>query len=298
MKNQPALNILVPLIAVLALITAGAGLFWQDRTSSYLFTSLRGQAVQIYGQGLYSHDSTFFAGSFKGADVITFFVAVPLLLFSFFLYRRSSLTGGILLVSLLSYFLYTAASMAFGAAYNPLFLVYIAYFSAGLFAFVLAFTSLDLPALAAHFQGRRPRRGMAAFLFVAGLVVLVLWLSDALPGQTPQVLGSYTTIITYPLDMGVIAPSAILAGVLVLRRAPLGYLLGAILLILNALTGLVVFSQTVVQLSLGIPFSTPQLIGMVGSWIVMALFAVGLTILYFRDLSDSVFVQAAGALKG
>jgi hypothetical protein len=45
--------------------------------------------------------------------------------------------------------LYNAASLAFGVAYNELYLVYIAYFSSSLFAFILAFTTIDMPLLGA-----------------------------------------------------------------------------------------------------------------------------------------------------
>ena len=53
MKNQPALNWLIPLVAILALVTALAGLFWQDAGSPFTFTSLHSLAVEMYGQGLY-----------------------------------------------------------------------------------------------------------------------------------------------------------------------------------------------------------------------------------------------------
>jgi hypothetical protein len=66
MKKQPALNWLVPIIAVLTLVSAGAGLFWQKGGSSYDFRTLYSESVQIYGQGLYEHDTTFSAGASQG----------------------------------------------------------------------------------------------------------------------------------------------------------------------------------------------------------------------------------------
>jgi hypothetical protein len=44
------------------------------------------------------------------------------------LYRRGSLRGRLLLIGILTYFLYVYASIAFGAAYNALFLVYVGLF--------------------------------------------------------------------------------------------------------------------------------------------------------------------------
>ena len=54
----------------------------------------------------------------------------------------------ILLTGILAYFLYYGASLGLGTAYNRLFLVYIALFSASFYAFILAFTAFDLDSLA------------------------------------------------------------------------------------------------------------------------------------------------------
>jgi hypothetical protein len=51
MKTQKAVVWLSSLIVVLALVAAGIGLFWQDGGHTFLFTTLHGQTVQIYGQG-------------------------------------------------------------------------------------------------------------------------------------------------------------------------------------------------------------------------------------------------------
>jgi hypothetical protein len=47
MKPLKAVTWLSSLIAVLALIATAIGLFWQDRGSTFSFTTLHGQTVQI-----------------------------------------------------------------------------------------------------------------------------------------------------------------------------------------------------------------------------------------------------------
>ena len=164
MKIAKAVVWLSSLIAVLALVAAAIGLFYQDEGSSFSFTTLRGETVQIYGQGLYRYDLPITAVGFRAADAITLVLALPLLVISLVLYRRGSLKGGLLLVGVLAYFLYNYGSMASGAAYNSLFLVYVALFSASLFGLVLSLTSFDVQALPAHFLAGLPRRGIAIFL--------------------------------------------------------------------------------------------------------------------------------------
>ena len=78
MKQQSALIWLVPLIAVLAVITAGSGLFLQGGEGPFTFTTLHGKTVEMYGSGLYRNDSLFSGAAFKGTDVITLFLGVPL----------------------------------------------------------------------------------------------------------------------------------------------------------------------------------------------------------------------------
>lgn len=72
--------------------------------------------------------------------------------------------GGLWLSGVLAYFLYNYGSMAIGAAYNSLFLIYVALFSASLFGLVLVLTSFDVQALPAHFSRELSRRGKRSVL--------------------------------------------------------------------------------------------------------------------------------------
>lgn len=301
MKNQFGLNLLVPLIVVLTLISAGAGFFWRSEGSSYHFTTLYGENVEIYGQGIYEHDTIFSAGAIQGADIISLFVGLPLLAVSFLLYRRGSLHGGFLLASILAYYFYYAASLTLVVAYNNLYLVYLALFAVSFYALILALTAIDLPSLPVRFSSRLPRRGMAIFMFVVGIGVAFIWLSDVIYALTtngvPEALGTQTALVTYTLDVGIIAPACFLAGILILHRAPLGYLLTGLLTIMLTMIGAMVIGQTIMQLNLGLQFSTGQLIGKVGSWIVMGGIAIWLTIAFLGNLSDSMTSQNSSISK-
>jgi hypothetical protein len=187
MKTNPGLNYLIPLLVLAALITASIGLFSQGGQGPSYFTSLHGKSVQMYGQGIYQFDTHFRAPIARGTDAVTLFVALPLLIFAFTQYRKGSLRGTFFLVGVLAYLLYNSASIALGVAYNQLFLVYIIYFSASFFSFILAFFSIDFQKLPIHIAPSYPHRGVAVFLFIAGLSVFV-WLSEIL---TPLFQGVY-----------------------------------------------------------------------------------------------------------
>ncbi|NJO82575.1 MAG: hypothetical protein HC828_06920 [Blastochloris sp.] len=178
----------------LALVASLAGLFWQGDGSPVPFTTLRGETVLLYGQGLYRYDTLFSAGAFKGSDLLILAGVLPLLIACIVGYRRGSLRGSFLLAGALSYLLYNAASMAFGAAFNPLFLLYVALFSASLFAFIRALSLIDRATLACSISPRLPHRAAAAVLFLAGPGTALLWLSDMLGplvrGKAPAGLGA------------------------------------------------------------------------------------------------------------
>jgi hypothetical protein len=136
-----------------------------------------------------------------------------------------------------------------------------------------------------------PRRGTAVFLFISGLAPLFLWGSELVialrQNEAPPLLGSYTTMFTHAVDIGVIVPVVYLAGIWLLRGRPLGILLAFLMLALLALIGLVVVAQTIVQLQVGITFSTGVLIGMIGSWIVLGLIALWLAVNILRHISPT-----------
>jgi hypothetical protein len=282
---------LCALIALLALAAAGAGLFWSDGDGPRSFTTLHGETVALYGRGLYRDDTVFKAGGFQGTDAVTLGIGIPLLVVCTLLYRRGSLRGGLLLTGTLGYFLYVYASLALGAAYNRLFLVYIVLFSAGLFALVLAFTSIDLRTFPAHVSPTVPRRGPALFMVAGGLVTLVVWLGPLLgallQGEPPELLDSYTTSVTDVLDLGVITPAAILAGALILRRALVGYLMAFSLLVLEVMLAPMIAAQTVAQIAAGVTFTPAEIVGPMAGFVTLGLIAIWVTAALLRTITDA-----------
>jgi len=70
MRQNPALNWFIPLIASLAIITAGVGFCSQGGDGPFMFTAVYGKTVEIYGRGIYQHDSTFVATLSKGTALV------------------------------------------------------------------------------------------------------------------------------------------------------------------------------------------------------------------------------------
>jgi hypothetical protein len=284
--------LLCALIGVLGLVAAGVGLFWRGQGGPVPFATARGETVTLYGRGLYRYDLLFTAAGYKGQDVVTLFLAIPLLAVTTARYRRGSLRGVLLLTGVLTWFLYAYLSMAFGAAYNELFLVYVALFSASFFAFVRLMESIDMEALPAEVLARLPRRGPAIFMFAAGLVTLFVWLSPLVGGmmeaRPPDLLGHYTTMVTDAIDLAVITPTTIVAGVLMLRRRPVGYLIAFPLLGLIVILLPVIVLMTLFQVQAGVIFTPGQVVGPIAGFAILGLFAIWVGSSILRRIPESV----------
>ncbi len=149
-------------MAVLAAAASLAGLSWPGGAGPSTYATPRGDEVQLYGRGLHALDSVFTGANNRAMDVVILAFGVPLLVGSALGYRRAGPGAGVILTGVTAYVLYAYASMSLITAFNGLFLIYVALFSASLFSLILPFRSIDLDALPAAVRSRRPRRRLRA----------------------------------------------------------------------------------------------------------------------------------------
>lgn len=272
-------------IILLTITTTSVGLFWEDDGESFYMENVSGDSVQIFGNGLYAHESYHKAPINKGTDAIILFIVVPLFIITLFLLKKDMLSLKLLHLGLLSCLLYYSASIAFGVSYNILFLAYLLLFSSCLFAFILGISTIDPNRI----EGSKlPYKSIVAFLVIAGLSVFV-WLIEIIgsikTGLPPGILGISTTEPTFIMDIGIIAPCAFSSAWLVYKRKPLGYVFAIILLTLNAIIGLIVISQSIFQNSYGVGVDLEKMIPYVGVFVVMSLVATVINVKTLRKLN-------------
>ena len=273
MKPSKIVQLLSTMVAVLALIAAGAGLFWPNDGAPFTFVSIHGDPVAVYGQGLYAADSVMKSGATRGTDLVTIVLAVPLLVIALLTYRRGSPRGALLLAGVLTFFLYVYANNAVSVAYNQLFLLYVALFSLSFFALFQMIGVLQ--SIAARFPADVPYCGIGVFLMVCGLLTGYVWLEPIvgamLRGARPELLDNYATMVTEAIDLALIVPGCLLAGVMLFRRDVRGVAIAVPLLVLLLLVGPAVAAATWLQLADGIVFTVPQIAGPIGGFLVLGL---------------------------
>ncbi|MBI3172368.1 MAG: hypothetical protein HYZ25_01515 [Chloroflexi bacterium] len=285
MKYQSALKWMIPLIGALALIATGLGLFDPHPGQPIPYTNHRGETVSLNGQGLYYYDTVSSAAQMQANDLITLIVGLPLLAISTWLAFRGSLRGRLLLTGTLGFFLYTYLSMATLTAYNALFLVYVALFTLSLYAFILSMMSIDLVSLPTHFSERLPRGWIAALMFVVGGFLTLAWmgriLTPLMQGVDPA-LENTTTLVIQFMDLSLIAPAAILGGILLLRRNAWGYLLASVMLTKGVTLGLGVSTMAVNMSLRGVPDS----LGIMIPFLIITLANLLLTVVMLRNIRE------------
>lgn len=235
MKNQRTIKYLTIIILILATLVSIIGLLSNGGRGSYEYTSINGEIVEIYGKGIYKNDSISVVAQGKAADIVTLFLAIPLLAIAIIFTLKGSLKGRLLLTGTLGYFLYTYMSYSFLWNYNTLFLVYVILMSTSMFAFILSLMSFELDRIPSLFKKRLPIRFLAGFQFFIALMLGLLWIGKIMPsitsGAIPIGLEHYTTLVIQGMDLGFVVPIALISGVLLLKRKSFGYLFTSIIII-------------------------------------------------------------------
>lgn len=290
--RDKSLHLVTLLIIVLSIITSSIGLLYTTGGKTYDFVNQYGDTVKIYGHGLYAHDSYFMAPIFRGTDFTILLIAIPILIFALILdIKRKGLKNRIFLMSIISLFTYYSVSIAFGVTYNVLHLIYIALFSSSLFGLIIAINTLDKKQVVDSMGDKLPIKGIYVFLLLTGISLIVAWLPDIIKslvlGRSLELIEIYTTQITYVLDMGVIAPTALISLFELKKRSGIGYILLPLLLTVCTIVGIMLPIQTVFQISAGISLPIGAIVTKVAIFIVLALFAVYFNIKFYRNIKHS-----------
>jgi len=170
-------------------------------------------------------------------------------------------------------------------------LVYIALFSASFFGLIIAIGSIDKKQLVESIGDKLPLKGIYIFLTFTGISLIVAWLPDIISslvlGHSLELIDVYTTEITYVLDMGIIAPVAFICLFQLKKRSAIGYVILEILLTVCNLVGIMLPIQTAFQVMAGIPTPMPVIITKVGSFVLLAFFALYFNIKFLNNVKQS-----------
>jgi len=235
MKTNKINNIIVIAIVLLATVASAYGIFSGELISeNQVVQTIYNETVQLYGKGLYHNESVSMASQVRAQDMVTLLIAVPFLIYALILNNKQSIKGQFLLTGTLGYFLYTYASLCFVAMYNYLFLLYVALMGLSFFGFVINITSMDTKKIKLHFSKKLPSTYLGYSIIIFGIAISLMWLGRLVPAiftGMPEGIEHYTTFPIQALDLGIVLPTAILSGIMLIQRKALGYLLAPVIII-------------------------------------------------------------------
>jgi hypothetical protein len=234
LNKKTAILVLSLLAMVLLLATSLSTISLDDGGNPYIFTSVKGEAVEIYGGvGPYQYDNTFKAIGFRSFDWVSLVIVSPLFVLGILQYQRGQLRGKLLLAALFTYLAYIYLIGVMGNIFNTMFLAWTALFSIGLFGLYLVLAGLDMADLSEKLAPGFPRKSVSAYVIVVGLILLLQYLSEIISayatGTPPPSLDHYTTLELASLELGIMVPLHLISGVVLWRKNAWGYVIATLL---------------------------------------------------------------------
>lgn len=196
----------------------------------------------VWADAVYGREVTVFVQQAVAQDVVDLVVVGPALLVLAAGVLRGSDRAWLLWLGALAFTVYNYVIYAFTIHVGRLSLLWMAVLGLSVAALGAGLHRLDPAALA--WSDRVPRRTVGLFLVVVGVLFALLWLSELLPAVVRGTVPSSARELGLPanpvhvLDLSFFLPAVVAAGVLVLRRRPLGLALAPGLLLFLVLTGL------------------------------------------------------------
>ena len=177
----------------------------------------------LLADGFYT-DGTWARAAFRGNDLATLVLAVPLLAGSLVLTHRGSPRARLVLLGMLGYGAYNYAFYVFGSTWSDWFLLHVAAFGASLYALVVTAATTDLTRLRVAPGG--PRRAVAAYLVLVAVVLAGMWsfasIDYAVTGELGDAAPPEALHVIFAVDTALLAPALAGAGVLLWRRTRWG----------------------------------------------------------------------------
>lgn len=150
----------------------------------------------------------------------------------------------------LGYMLYNYVFYLYGAAFNSMFLAYVALFALSAYAFLTSLPRADAVAIARNFGSGTPARTIASWMAFFAVLLGGLWvalsLSYVFTGKVPPQITQtgHPTGVVFASDLAFLVPALLVAASLLWRRMAWGFVLSTILMFKATTYGLALAIMT------------------------------------------------------
>jgi hypothetical protein len=188
-----------------------------------------------------------------GNDAGNLAIIVPVLVIGAILALRGSAPARLVWMGTLAYLVYDFLNYALAVHFNSMFLAYRSVLGLSFYAFAGSLLTLPISEIARLCCPRTPVKTTAVVLLLMALVTVFHWMSEIIPAllasRVPQAVrdSGLLTETVAALDLAFGAPAFMIAAILLLRRKPLGFVLGPVVLTFLALSSLVLVPMGIVM---------------------------------------------------
>ncbi len=143
-----------------------------------------------------------------------------------------------------------------------------------------AASGMDVSRIADGIPESPGRAALTIYLLAVAAALSLAWLPElisiTMTGDIAQAVGPYTSLATHALDLGLVAPVAVLSAAKLLRRQPSGRVLTLIILVVNVCVGTLLMGQGLAQLVTDVPLTPTEIVAKMLTFAVLTVVAGGL----------------------
>ncbi|WP_411966791.1 hypothetical protein [Haloferax sp. YSSS75] len=220
-----------------------------------------------------------------GQDLVTLGIILPVLTVGLWYALRGSTRGYFLWLGAVGYLTYTYLVYAVITQFNWFFLGYVAIFGLSLYTFVAGLLQIDASAVERSLESTLPVRLVVGFFVVMGVLVALLWLSEAVPATLTNTKPESAAAVGLPanvvhvLDLGVVIPAMFVAARWLSQRRAWGYVLAGVLFVKVVSISLAVLGMIGWMLTHGQSVALAEIV----VFTVLTLASTGVGVVYFRS---------------
>lgn len=199
-------------------------------------------------QDLYQSDALMFPHVY-GQDVVALAVVFPAMMFAMWRASRGSGRGLVVWAGTLIYLAYWYHYFLGAVVFGVMFPVHVALVGSSLFALGVLIMRVDLGRFARRFDAGMPARSIGALMVITSSLFATTWILDVVRSIGERIILDQASLGVYTVDLTVMLPVTIAAGLLLWRHTPWGFALSGPLII-NALLSVVTLAvaSTVVRM--------------------------------------------------
>jgi hypothetical protein len=211
-------------------------------------------AAGLFGPATYE-DAAWVREALRGGDLVTLFVAMPVLALSLLASARGSRRARPVWLGCLGYVAYANAFRMFGAEFNDVFPLHIAAASLSVSALLAARPNLDLGAIVEPIRSSQAVPWVGALLVIAGVaqaalrIVVLTRLVDGRSMLDHVPVDAHHVMCA--LELGVLVPLMLFAGVSMFRRSAVGLMVGTAVCVMAALHQIALLAAGLFQAGAG-----------------------------------------------